>query len=77
MPGAHGMCSWAGRAGGVAQMRATKHAGGAGGVHLEGATVGGMTAEHAHLQWPVRRDVCRSNLRRLYNLLCSPENLRM
>ena len=53
-----------------------KHAKGAGGVHLEGATVGGMTGEHAHLQQPVRRDVCGSNLRRLRNFISSTENLR-
>ena len=55
---------------------AQRHAKGAGGVHLEGATVGGMTGEHAHLQQPVRRDVCGSNLRRLRNFISSTENLR-
>ena len=55
---------------------AQRHAKGAGGVHLEGATVGGMTGEHAHLQWPVRRDVCRSNLRRLRIVINLPDNLR-
>ena len=67
-----------GRAGGVAQnlMRETTQGGGAGGAHWEGATVGGMTGEHAHLQWPVRRDVCRSNLRRLRIVISLPDNLR-
>ena len=40
MPGAHGMCSWAGRAGGVAQMRATKHAGVQGGYTWKGQQLG-------------------------------------
>ena len=40
MPGAHGMCSWAGRAGSVAQMRATKHAGVQGGYTWKGQQLG-------------------------------------
>ena len=44
---------------------AHEHAKAAGGVYRAGKTIGGINRKHVHLQWPARRGVCGSNLRRL------------